>query len=224
MKKLTLGKSTNNSITIDHPTISRERHLDLDIDQDGKIIITHLGNNNTYIDELPIRKSVLLPEQNLIIGDYPISGHELIEKINSVINKSRTDFSPEFEILLPVLEEYEAKKSKIEKPSMLPIIIKISLTGIVFLVIYFTNVVSEELKYPLIIGTGMLATLTASFGNERNKKKRLLEDLELEYDEHLRCPKCRNPLLNFSSRKMKAKNQCLHKKCDATFELKKTDS
>ena len=147
MKELTIGRLPSNDVVLDSPAVSREKHLLATIKPDHSIYLTHFGSNDTKLDDISIKKSPLHPEHSIKIGDFMMSGNELIGKINKVINNSRTDFSLEFQTLLSTLEEFETKKSKINKPSNIPKIIKVASTlSILLVLVVFPDAVPDTFR------------------------------------------------------------------------------
>jgi len=220
MRELTIGRLSANDIVLNSPEVSREKHLVATIDEKSNIVLSHFGTNDTKIDGVPIKRSPLYPEHNIQIGNFTINGQELINKINSILYKTKVDFTNEYSEILTTLEEYEKKRNKLAKPLNVSKYIKIGFTlSVVIVLVAFPELVPDNLRYPLIALSGVLATLFSSSGKGSKKKQYALDDLEVEYYDILRCPKCRTLLLHTSSHKLKGLRKCISDRCDAKFEV-----
>ena len=231
MKELTLGKSQNNDIIINDDTVSREAHLKIQIKDDGKIIINHHGRNDTQINHRAIQKSILKKGDTITIGDYEMPTDTLILKINNILNKSRIDFTAEYETLIKELSEYEQVKEKIQKPSQKPLLLKavISLFILVF-VYWFQEDIKSFLKiehkseisiiFPFMIIGGFLASYFSEKVKNKKKTRQRLDDLELKYKSRLRCPKCNADLTRKTAYYLRQHKKCINENCEATFNVR----
>jgi len=217
---LTIGRLPTNDIQLIDDTISNNGHLKIEVKPNGKMIFHHNGTNDTKINGVSIKKTTIDPDDTVELGDFKISGINLLRKINKVVYKSRTNFTEEFKLLLPMYEEYEEQKKKIEKPSFIPKLIRISLSlSVVLVLIFFTDSIPEGSRYALIAGAGVIATIFSGIGTGKKSKKKKLDDLNLKYEDDIRCPKCRVPMHRKSSYTWRSKGRCINDNCDVEFFL-----
>jgi pSer/pThr/pTyr-binding forkhead associated (FHA) protein len=217
---ITIGRLPTNDIQLIDETVSGNAHLKVEVKPNGKMIFYHNGTNDTKVNGISIKKSTIDPDDKVQIGDFKISGINLLRKINQIAFKSRTDFTKEFELLLPVYEEYEIKKNAIEKPSPIPKMIKVGLSlSVVMILIFFTDHIPEGSRYALIAGAGVIATIFSGIGTGKKSKKKKIDDLNLRYEDDIRCPKCRVPMHRKSSYVWKSKGRCINDNCDVEFSI-----
>lgn len=219
MEKVRIGRNKKNDIVYQDPSISNF-HLEVERKSDKEyLIVDQNSSNGTYINEVPVNSGILQVSDRLRLGTFEVQTAGLFVKVNTLVNKNKTDFRKEYAELMQRFEEYQNKKNKVLKPSMLPIVLRLGLGVVIILILLvFPSLIPEKARYPLMMAVGLISVLTNVLGNSQVKKNEKLDLLKLEYEEELVCPKCRCSMINHSITYWKGKKSCAVRKCDAIFQ------
>ena len=67
---------------------------------------------------------------------------------------------------------------------------------------------------------GVIATALSGIGANKSSKKKKLDDINLEYNDDLKCPKCKIDLSRKSAYFLIGNKKCINNNCDVKFEYK----
>ena len=215
---VTIGRSSKNDIQLDDPTVS-STHALLSVDNSDYHLIDEGSTNGTFVDERRI-KSILLGNSNeVMFGSYSMTSNDLIDRSLTIINRRKTDFSSEYMSILHIFKQYQSKKDKILSQSSGALFFRLLTSGaIVLVILLFPDLISNTIRYPLIITVGLLPLLYNYFFNSRSKKQEMIAMLDLEYEERLRCPKCGFRMISYNYTYWQGRSKCLNAKCTAIFQ------
>lgn len=214
---ITIGRSTDNDITIEDPTVS-SHHATLMFLHPGYQLIDNDSTNGTFVDHRRIKVASLEDSNEIAFGSYQISFAELLSTATPIYNRQKTDFSSEYVSLLHVFKQYQSKKDKIQTQSKGPLIFRLLASGsLVLLILRFPDLISDTIRFPLILLIGLLPIVYNLLFNQRKKKQELIALLDLEYEERLQCPKCGFRMIGYNYTYWQGRASCLNKKCTAKY-------
>lgn len=205
-----------------YENVSRQHAVFYKENQD--FVLEDISSNGTYVNGVRIKKSVINESDFAQLGSlqngYVLIVKDLIRLYNQEVEKNRTDFSSEFYELKEVYESFDKKRNKLIKNAKLSgvlprILISIAMIG----AIYFFPI-PPDLKYPLIMGVGIIGMAVSVMSKAEEKMKKKLEELIIEYNRKYVCPKCKNKL-NIQSKSynmLYEDGKCPYKNCDATYK------
>lgn len=216
--KISIGYSEDNDIVIKDSTVSR-LHANLEIRTDKSIWIEDLNSKNgIYVNNRRIKKSAIDKKDQIILGGKLLESDSFFEKIEKIVDHRKIDFTDEYALIIDKMEEYHNRKSKITNPSKWPKIIRIGISLVLIIIIYFTPG-EQSTKMILMMSAGMIPVLMSLFSHNRSKKQESLDLLRLEYEDDLKCPKCKSKLIQFTPVYMRSKGRCVNDKCSAEFKV-----
>jgi hypothetical protein len=223
--EINIGRATTKGHFIKVPDQYREvsrNHATITIDDDSFFIQDH-STHGTFINGQKFKKKKLNVEDEVLLANlmngFQIDLKEIVNLYNSELQKNKTDFSKEFLQLKKVYINYENEIKKatslIQLKSAMPKI-AISIIAIILLILID---MPNNLRYPLMMGVGILGTLLTVKSNTTINIQKAQEKLMIKYNNEYVCPKCRNKLgINRRSWDfLKAEGMCPHKNCDATY-------
>lgn len=204
-----------------YENVSRN-HAEFYKEHDDYILIDK-SSNGTYVNGIRVKKTIIDQDDFVQLGSpdngYVLAMSDLIALYEEEVEKNRTDFSEEFNLLNDIYETYDKKKNKLIKSSKISgVMPRIILSIIMIACIYFFPI-PADLKYPLIMGVGILGMAVSVMSKSDQKMKKKLEDLVIEYNRVYVCPKCKNKL-NIQSNSynmLLEEGKCPYKNCDATY-------
>lgn len=215
---ISIGRSGKNDIQFDDPTIS-SIHATLSIENSNYYLIDESSTNGTFVDNRRIKSIHLDESSEILFGSFDISSKELIDRGLTIVNKNKIDFSTEYSLILRMFKQYQSKKDKIQSQSPGALIFRLLTSSvIVILLIMFPDLISNSIRYPLIIMVGLLPLVYNYFFNSRSKKQEMIAMLDLEYEERLRCPKCGFRMISYNYTYWQGRSECLNPKCTAVFK------
>ncbi len=218
MDKIKIGRSNKNDLTYEDSSISNF-HLELDFKSYDEYLVTDLDSSNgTYINGVGIRTSLLRNTDKLKLGSVEFTTQEFFDDVNKLIKKNKSDFKKEYKKVLRLFEQYQGRKNNIVKPSVLPVILRVSFGLIIILLLLFVPDLDDGVRYALMIAVGLISVLANMFGNSQVKKNEKLDLLKLEFENRLICPKCETSLMNQNITYWKGKKGCSNSRCDAIFQ------
>lgn len=204
----TLGRSTENDIVIDEPVVGR-KHLSIIFKSENEMIIEDLdSNNNTYVNELKIRKKTIVPEDKISLGPFIIDTRYLFSEIAKKVKESRTDFNDEFKQLKKVYEDYERKvNDSRSKSQIMPLTIRALITIFVMGAAFF--IISDpQIRYPVMTGAGLMGGIISIALQRDSKLKDRIDILTAELEIVYKCPKCGKSLISRRWQHWAAKKEC----------------
>ncbi len=137
---------------------------------------------------------------------------------NAVYDQNQIFYKTEYQKILTHFSSYQKAKNDILKSPSGTIYIKIILLVIaIIILIFFGEFISDNLKYALLLGLGLVNIITGLFDNHQIQKLEKIDLLKLNYETLLVCPKCRSKLINQSYTYWKEKQSCNNHKCDVNF-------
>ena len=222
--QLTIGRHEGNDIVLPatYGTASNQ-HAQITSMNDGQtFIITDVGSKNgTWVNDRRITTKSISPEDEVRFGSHVYGKEDLWLAIRKKFYKNKTDFTAEYQNVMRSFQEYEGRKEGIYKNSPTPMYIRFGLTAIVILILFILpdDILDPNMRYPIIIGVGLLATFIATnYTKTQSQKSQALDQLKNEYDNLLICPKCNYPLLSKGGyHYWKGRKTCVSPKCNATY-------
>lgn len=220
--EIKIGSANDNDIILDHPSITRH-HAIVTIKDDKHYVLRDLkSKNGIRVNNRRVRQARIDKDDKIYLGEHMVENDLFFSKIKQLHNETRKDFTEEYIDVFKEFKKYEQKKNKIMQPPWLPILIRIG-PGVIFifiLIVFPKGILDNNLRIILIMLTGIISTVTATFSSRSSRKRDKLDQLKLEYEDVLICPKCNVTLINHSLTYLLGKGKCINKKCDATYEIK----
>jgi len=199
--------------------------------KENKLFITDLDSSNgTYVNgKRIVHKEVFLSDAVSlggvdVEGTYKIDLQAIKNDFDKIMETERIDFTSEFEYLKKVYIDYkhqvELLKKKQQLKKQIPKIMGTVVIGIVMLVIILLGLIPQEFQkfqYPVMLivmsGVGLL-----SFKGGNQDLADLLTDLEIDFQEKYKCPKCKKKYnINATHwKKLASKGSCTNN-CGAQF-------
>lgn len=205
-----------------YESVSRS-HAEFFKTESGYILLDK-SSNGTYVNGLRIKKSNVTSDDFVQLGGvekcYVLDVSKIIQDLDKEEEKRRTDYSQEFKMLEEIYNDYDRRKNKLIKNSKingnLP---RIVLSIVMILAIYLFPIPSD-LKYPLIMGVGILGMAFSIVSKSEQAMKKKLEKLVIEYNRIYVCPKCKSKL-NIQSKSynlLLEDGKCPYKSCNAIYK------
>ncbi len=220
---LYIGRGSDNDIILPgtYRTASSQ-HAKITLSGEDEFVLHDIGSKNgTFVNDRRITTVHIRPSDEVRFGSHVYSKESLWAAIKKKFLEGRTDFSKEYRDVLHDFQIFDTEKGKIYGQSRMPMIIRIGCIGsVIAILLLFPNLVPDSsLRYPIIIGAGILASFFASsFTKSQAQKSQAHDVLKNEYDAKLVCPKCSLPLLNKGGyHYWKEKKTCISPKCDAVY-------
>lgn len=213
-----IGRSKSNDIIIDDPSVSRE-HLISKVEKSGRIILEDLrSSNGTIVNGRKVKRTDLSDGDQLILGDYKVDTKKFIEELRSLYRKESNDYTIPFLSLMPEFTAYENEKRRIFNSGKNGAYIRVGLSLVILIILLvFPDIIPDKLRYPAILGIGILGSIFAINSQNAGKRKDQLDLLQAQYEDKLICPnpKCKAPLINRSLVAWKEVKKC--RKCGARY-------
>ena len=219
METFTIGRNSENNYVINNNTVSGSHAQILINDKDyNTFILQDLDSSNgTKVNGQTVWSKKIDKNSSIEFATIPADIHDLFEKLNAHILKSRTDFSKEFHQMKEIEATYKKQKENVEKYFKLrSAFVKGGITIALMVLVYNNPYVKsiEGIRLYLMIGIGTIGGIisTASISDKNVKNK--LEDLYIDFAEKFHCPKCSFDMTSKSWRFWKSKKNCPKCKCN----------
>ncbi|MFA7687395.1 MAG: FHA domain-containing protein [Moheibacter sp.] len=214
-----IGRNENNHYVIDDPTVSNF-HAQIEIDEQGGWTLQDMDSANgiTVNDVEVVSKKIQLTDQ-IQLGKFVISNNELHAKIKEFKRNNQLDFTQEFNVVKEYYDEYNKKASKLKNTYKIkPLLIRSGVTLGMIAVIFFLpkELIDPTLRSTLMVTTGVLGGILATFTVNDTKLKNQLDILYAQYAKIIRCPKCEHELINKSWIFWKERGGC--PKCNCSWD------
>lgn len=214
----TIGRSKNNDFVIDDPSVSRV-HLRVELENMGKISVEDLDSSNgTLVNGRRIRKSLLVRNDQLLLGNYQVDVNKLLMDLQKLYQEKSKDYSIPFKAMISDFETYEQEKRKIMNSGKKSGYIRVGLSLLVMVILLvFPDIIPDNLRYPAILSVGILGSIFAINGQNAGKRRDELDLLQARYEDNLTCPNpnCKAPLINRSLAAWKEMKKC--RKCGVRY-------
>ena len=192
--------------------------------------------NGTFVNGRRVAKTKVKESDVVWLGGdgeeecYQLDMKKVFDSCRDAEKKARIDFSEEFEELKNVYIEYQAKvaeaKKKATKKSQLPQRIASFIPTFIGAIIAIIPSVPSSARIPVMSVGGVITGLINMFMIGKNSSNDALAeeltDLQIEYQQKYRCPKCGKEF-NIATqhwKKLEAGGKCPNPKCDAMFVKK----
>lgn len=219
--ELKIGSDHNNDIVIHESTVGRY-HAVVVIHNPNTIIIKDLSSKNGIkVNDRRVRQFQIKEDDKIELGNHLVETTSIFKEIKDRINKTRTDFTDEYKVLLLQLSEYDSKKNKLIKSPLLPVLIRLGLGLLVIIVLVaFPEVIPNDgVRIGIMMSVGIVSALASTVMSRSDKKKEKLDLLKLEYEDLLVCPKCHTSFVSQSTVYMKGRRRCINNRCDAVYSI-----
>jgi len=218
-RQITLGSRGDNDFTYQGPSVSGY-HAVLKIENNVVIIEDLNSTNGTYINDKPVKESILKSHDKLELGVFEVPVDELFKTINSLELQDKKDFCQEYNDMLANFKNYRKKKIAISTPPKWPIILRVTLTILLITVWLMTDTIPRQYLFILTLLIGLTAVLPSLFMGSATLRNERLDDLKNEYESMLSCPKCKASMINNSLSNWETRERCPNEKCDVIFKNK----
>lgn len=209
---ITIGRNERNDIILKEPSISGNHALFYRLN--NEYVLEDLNSTNgTYKNGTKILKDSFTEKDSLMFGDLVVS-EEVMSKLFTLLRHKENNYTTEFAKVLNDHKAFENQKIKINK-NLTGLLTKSFITlGIIGIVSVIPNV---DPTFRLI-GISVISPLIFVFADKSPEDKaKQLDLLKLEYEEKLKCPKCKMSLMNSSSTYWEGKTQCPNESCKAIW-------
>ena len=215
---ISIGNNEDNDIVIKDPSISQV-HAQLELRPNGHLwIVDSNSRNGIFINNRRVNKSKIDEKDQIVLGSKLLDTGAFFSRIRKIINHRKVDFTQEYIPILESMDEYNRLRAKITNPSKWPKIIRVGLS-IVLIVLIFCLTEDNNIKMVLMVSAGTIPVLISLFFDNKSKKQGKLDLLRLEYEDLLKCPKCKTKLIQYTPVYMRSKSKCVNDKCQAIFKL-----
>lgn len=211
-----IGSGLDSDIRYQDPTISRNHAL-LHMQQDVMRIEDLNSSNGTKVNKHNIQEALIHPDDEILFGNFMVSGRELIEKAALIKRKQKVDYSREYLSILELYKEYRKKSIKITDPPRWASIVRVLLTITLITLMLLTDLIPRKYQYIISVLIGMTALIPAMLNSSGIKRKERLDALKIEFEDRLVCPKCRVSMIHQSLTYWEGRKRCTNEKCDAIF-------
>ena len=216
-----IGFSDTNDIKIKHDSISATHAYLKQLDNERYEIQDAGSTNGIYVNNRRIKNKIIDSKDLVILGGLKIDTPQTLEKANQIILERRVDFSKEYADIIKQLREYNQRRDKLSDNGKWSNMIRIGGSVILILILVFKPdlIPDPTIRYILIMAVGLIPVVVNMFSEKGEKKREKLELLKLQYEDDIKCPKCRIALLRHTPQYLKARKKCPNEKCNATFHL-----
>lgn len=215
---ISIGSSPDNEIRYQSPSVSG-RHATIIIEGDLVKIRDHNSANGIVLNDQVIHEAVITVEDKIILGDFKVPVKELFEKIQAIRSTQKVDYSKEYKEILSLFNVYRQKSMLISDPPKWPIILRVFLTIVLILILFFTDIIPRQYQVVISILIGLTAIIPSLFNHSATKRREKLDALKIQYNERLVCPKCNVSMIHQSRVYWEGRKSCPNDQCDARFDL-----
>ncbi len=154
-----------------------------------------------------------------ILKLVPIEIKDLVVKANTNLDQNiEPNYTNLFQSVLEDYKDYQDHRNEIISSKSKLIFVKIAMIILAILILFqFGQSIPDNIKYVLFLSIGLFSMLIGSLDNHAIKKMEKLDNLKLQYENKLVCPKCYSTLINQSYTYWKGKKSCNNSKCDIKF-------
>ena len=188
-----IGRNENNNYVIDDPTVSNF-HAQIEIDEQGIWTIQDMDSaNGITINDTEIVSKKISVNDKIQLGKFLVDNNDLSQKIKEFKRNNQLDFTQEFNVIKEYYDEFNSKSSKLKNTYKLkPILVRAGITLGMIAVIFFLpdGILDSTLRSTLMVVTGILGGILATFTTSDTKLKNQLDILHAQYAKVIRCPKC----------------------------------
>lgn len=225
-----------NTITIPGNYKMASRHHAKLLWKDGVVAIEdNESANGTFVNGRRISKTKVKENDVVWLGGedneecYQLDMKKVFDSCREAENKARTDYSKEFEELRNVYIEYQNRIAEIKKKttvkSQMPQRIASFIPTLAGAIIACVPSIPDKARIPVISVGGVITGLINMFMIGKNSSNDALSeqltDLQIEYQQKYKCPKCGKEIpLTTHWKKLEANGKCPNPKCNAIFVKK----
>lgn len=204
----TLGRSPENDLIIDDPTVGR-RHLTINFISESELQIEDLDSNNyTFVNNQRVKRKTIAPTDEIKLGSYILPAGFLFSETLKKVNESKTDFSEEFVRLKKIYGDYERKLNELKRKSQVaPMLIRTVFTLVVMASAFFL-IKDPQVRYPIMTGAGLIGGLITLNVQRDMKLKDQIDILTAELEMVYKCPKCGKSLISRRWQHWASKKEC----------------
>lgn len=215
---ITIGRDEASDLVLTDKSISRS-HLTIAL-KDARSAEFVLKDNNssygTFVDGLKtLETTTNILTSEIKLASYVLTDSDKEKSMIALFHKNNI-YANEFKVALAEVTKYDQDKAKITNPRSTLLrrgAFSLGVMGIIALI----PALNTTLKSMLMIVVG--PTVFAMLDKSQIKKQEELENLKLQHEENMKCPKCSLTLLTHSANYWKAKKKCPNTKCNAIWQL-----
>lgn len=188
---ISIGSNKENAFILEGDSSISNFHAKLCVDDNEKqVLVDENSTNGVFVNDHRIMKKEINQSDQIQFGNYVLTDVEKERLFNS-LKEYRNDFSTEFLLINERLGEFHAKKKKVIEGTNYQGYIKIGISIIFILfLVFFGNIIPDpNVRYALIVVVSMIPLIPSLITKKRSKSEKL-DELRLEYEEDLYCPKC----------------------------------
>ena len=217
MIPITIGRNEQNDVKYTHPSVSGN-HAKAMVSDEVIELIDLQSTNGTFVNGIRISKSAVGTDDHLQFGECEVSMTRFLEQIRKIYLAKKTDYSKEFRKVLGLFSKYQSAKDKIVNPPQWPLYARIVLTVVAMLVLIFTHIIPTKYTIYVMMSVGLFSMIPSLFAPSPAKKNDLLDQLKLDYEDRLVCPKCQYKLIYQNLAYWRGKSRCVNDKCTALYK------
>ena len=217
--ELSVGRDLTNEIVYDNKPISLF-HCKVEIT--GKDLITIIDNNSnngTWVNGVRIQRKNITRSDKLTLGTVEVNSEDFYSKLNRAFDRKRTDYSEDYKKILRKFSIYQKQRDKIIDPPKTWLVVRLGV-GLAFILvlIFFKKLIPDsDTRYIIISTVGLLSVVSTLFTTPQSKKNQKIDQLRLEFEDILVCPKCKSTMINYSLTYWTGKTRCIRQECDAKY-------
>jgi len=215
---ITIGRQLNNDIPIAHPSVS-SHHAELIVTDDWVELVDKQSTNGTILNGLRISRAHLHKTDELVLGDYPVDMAALSAAFTKIYKARKTDYHKEYQQVLALFAQYQKVKNKILNPPQWPLYLRIGLTVLAMMILFFTHIVPPQYTIYVMMSIGLLSAVPSLFAPSQTVKNDRLDHLRLEYEDQLACPKCQYKMIYQNLSYWRGRKRCANERCDAVYQV-----
>lgn len=218
--EISIGRDPSNDIVANDTSVSLF-HCTINNEVGGVMTIIDLNSaNGTWVNNKRIVRKNISIDKKIRLGGFEPDPVEFFNKIEVLTDKRRKDYSTEFQEVLQIFSSYQKRRDKITDTPKTGLILRlVSGIGLILILVFFKNLIPDfQTRYIIIMSVGLLSVASALFSTPQSKKNKMLDELRLEYEDILLCPKCKSRLINHSMTYWQGKQQCPQPGCDAIYQ------
>jgi len=218
---LKIGFAESNDIKLKHDSVSDTHAYLKKLDADRFELQDAGSTNGIHVNNRRVKNKIIDSKDQVIIGGLKINTPEILIKAEKLILERRTDFSVEYSNIITQLKEYNRQKDKLSDGSKWGNIFRIGGSLILILILVFKPdlIPDATIRYILIMAVGLIPLVVGMFSDKGEKKRTKLELLKLQYEDDIKCPKCRMSLLRHTPQYLQLRKKCPNEKCNVVFSL-----